>query len=258
MRRRRKNQRREKMIMLFSSVFVLTALTMTGLYVKEKNQAEDDGYVVDLSQLEPDITNSHKEVEEDSDSAQVTSLGIKNQESLFENEKNYESLKKYDFMEEIENEYVENDILDFLVPEEELEFSEKETLLWPIVGNVLINYDMEAPVYFATLDQYKCNPALIIQAKEGQNVMAATDGIVSKIEKTEELGNVIVMDVGNGYEVIYGQLNNLKVKEGDRVMQGDYIADVAAPTKYYIVEGSNIYFALRKDGEPVNPMMQLQ
>ena len=37
MRRRRKNQKREKMIMLCSSVFVLTALTMTGLYVKDKN-----------------------------------------------------------------------------------------------------------------------------------------------------------------------------------------------------------------------------
>ena len=53
MKRRRKNQKRERTIMLCSSVLVLTALTMTGIYVKEKNQAQDDGYVVDLSQLEP-------------------------------------------------------------------------------------------------------------------------------------------------------------------------------------------------------------
>lgn len=258
MRRRRKNQKREKMIMLCSSVLVLTALTMTGLYVKEKKQVEEDGYVVDLSKLEPQTTQIASEEEEDTDSAQVSSPGVKNQDSLRDTGKNYESSKNYNFLEKIEEEYAENDLTDFLVQEEELEFSEKESLLWPIVGNVLINYDMEKPVYFATLDQYKCNPAIIIQAKEGQNVMAATEGLVRKIEKTEELGNVITMDIGNGYEMVYGQLTNLQVKEGDRVSQGDYIADVAAPTKYYVVEGSNVYFALKKDGKPLNPMTQLQ
>ena len=59
MKRGRKKQRRERMIMIGSSLFVLTALTMTGIYVKDKNQVQDDGYVVDLSQLEI------KDVEED-------------------------------------------------------------------------------------------------------------------------------------------------------------------------------------------------
>ena len=51
MRRRRRNQKKEKMLMLFSSLFVLTALTMTGVYVKERNQLNQDDYVVDLSGL---------------------------------------------------------------------------------------------------------------------------------------------------------------------------------------------------------------
>ena len=67
MKRKRKNQRREKMIMIGSSVFVLTALTMTGIYVKEKNQIQDDGYVVDLSQLE--INDMESTVPEVSDGA---------------------------------------------------------------------------------------------------------------------------------------------------------------------------------------------
>ena len=36
MKRGRKKQRRERMIMIGSSLFVLTALTMTGIYVKDK------------------------------------------------------------------------------------------------------------------------------------------------------------------------------------------------------------------------------
>ena len=237
---------------------MLTALTMTGLYVKEKQKVEDDGYVVDLSQLEPKEDSSNAKTEEESeDSAQVSSLKVKNKEKL-ENETKYDYSQSRDLVEETRKEYVENDIGDLFVEEKEPEFSDQESLLWPIVGNILINYDMEKPVYFATLDQYKCNPAIIIQAKEGQNVMAAADGIISKIEKTEELGNVVTMDVGNGYEIVYGQLTNLQVKEGDRVLQGNYIADVAKPTKYYSVEGCNIYFALRKEGNPVNPITQLK
>ncbi|MEI3219908.1 MAG: hypothetical protein V8S08_10220 [Lachnoclostridium sp.] len=29
---------------------------------------------------------------------------------------------------------------------------------------------------------------------------------------------------------------------------------VSEPTKYYSVEGCNVYFEMRKDGQPVNPM----
>ena len=39
---------------------------------------------------------------------------------------------------------------------------------------------------------------------------------------------------------------------------GDGIGTVAAPTKYYSLEGTNVYFKLTKDGEPVNPMSKLQ
>ena len=59
-------------------------------------------------------------------------------------------------------------------------------------------------------------------------------------------------------DVLIGQLENIQIKEGDMVEEGAYIADVAAPTKYYSVEGDNIYFALKKDGEPVNPMTKLK
>ena len=264
MKRRRKNQKRERLIMVGSSLFVLTALTMTGIYVKEKNQVQDDGYVVDLSQLEIDDTQELMPEASDAisteDSETVSSTKIENRESLWE--KDYNSLfgEDYDFwQDDFEDAVIEEDITDFFVEkEEELKFSEEEQLLWPVVGNVLINYSMDKPVFFPTLEQYKYHPAIVIQAKEGQNIMAAARGKVTKIEKTEELGNVITMDLGRGYEISIGQLSNIQVKEGDMVEKGAYIADVASPTKYYSVEGDNVYFSLKKEGEPVNPMTKLQ
>ena len=39
---------------------------------------------------------------------------------------------------------------------------------------------------------------------------------------------------------------------------GDVIGTVAAPTKYYSVEGTNAYFKLTLDNVPVNPLGELQ
>lgn len=36
--------------------------------------------------------------------------------------------------------------------------------------------------------------------------------------------------------------------------QGDTIGYLAEPTKYYSVEGANLYFVMTKEGKPVNPM----
>ena len=65
------------------------------------------------------------------------------------------------------------------------------------------------------------------------------------------------MRLGDGYELTYGQLREVTVEEGDYVETGAYIGKVAAPTKYYTAEGTNVYFKMTKDGEPVNPMNYL-
>ena len=138
--------------------------------------------------------------------------------------------------------------------EEELTFSKEENLIWPLDGNVIINYSMDQTVYFATLDQYKYNPALIISGEMGEPVLAAADGRVKSVKSDAKTGNMIVMDIGNGYELVYGQLQEIRVIEGEKIEQGDVIAYVEEPTKYYTVEGPNLYFQLLKDEKPENPL----
>ena len=138
-----------------------------------------------------------------------------------------------------------------------LTFSDSDTLVWPIVGNILVNYSMDKTVYFPTLQQYKYNPAIIIQANVGDLVTAASAGKVSSIFNDPLIVNGITMELGGGYEMTYGQLANILVSEGSYVAAGDVIAEVASPTKYFSVEGTNVYFKLTKDGTPVNPMAKL-
>ncbi|MCC8067300.1 MAG: M23 family metallopeptidase [Clostridiales bacterium] len=137
-------------------------------------------------------------------------------------------------------------------------FTDEESLLWPSAGTIAIDYSMDKSVYFATLNQYKYNPALIISSDSGNQVLASAKGIVESISVDEETGTTLVLNVGNGYKLTYGQLMEPAVSEGDVVEAGDLLAYISEPTKYYSTEGSNLYFAMTKDGEPVDPILYLE
>lgn len=136
-------------------------------------------------------------------------------------------------------------------------FNSDSKLLWPVNGNILMSYSMDKTVYFSTLDQYKYNPALVIAGAEGDQVISAAPGIVKSIDQSAETGLTVNVDIGSGYELFYGQLKEVPVKVGDHVEAKTVLGYVSEPTKYYSVEGSNVYFEMRKDGQPVNPMEYL-
>lgn len=139
----------------------------------------------------------------------------------------------------------------------QVNFTEDTLMQWPVEGAVAVDYSMDKTVYFPTLDQYRVSPAVVIQAEEGSSVMAAVTGTVSSIAENEETGTTLTLDLGNGYEAVYGQLKDVAVTEGETVETGAILGTVSAPTKYYSLEGSNVYFAMRKDGIPVDPVTYL-
>ena len=152
--------------------------------------------------------------------------------------------------EETENEEaVSQDV----IMDRTLHFSETDGLIKPVNGNTVIPYSMDGSTYFATLDQYKYNPALMIGAEEGAVVSACAEGRVVNIFENEEIGHAVTMDLGDGYMITYGQLSGIHVALNSYVDPGEAIASVAAPTKYYTREGSNLYLLLTKDGVPVDP-----
>ena len=138
-----------------------------------------------------------------------------------------------------------------------LSFSEETQMEWPVNGNILLDYNMDQTVYFPTLDQYKLSPAISVQAAEGAPVLASVPGTVYSIEQNAQTGTTVTMEIGSGYQAVYGQLKDLAVEEGATVDKGTVIGYIAAPTKYYSEEGSNLYFAMKKDGEPVDPIAYL-
>jgi len=300
-RTHRKGLGKEQIIMLTASLFVLTALTMTGVYVKEKNKDVNDEYVVDLSEIEKNVpdkvaeitdakeqmnqqavndmdvdpayeeTNSDNvknEVSDLTDAIQIPGVGTVTQSSHKNEEiKANQNTEPIDVEENTEEENgeeqstqpaTETSSNNVKSVSNSYQFSESDQLQWPIVGNVLINYSVDKTVYFPTLDKYKYNSAIVIQATVGEPITAAASGEVVSVFQDPQIGNGITVNIGNGYEVTYGQLDDIQVSTGENIDTGTLLGYVAEPTKYYCVEGSNVYFKVTKDEIPVNPMGQLE
>lgn len=287
---RRNKYKKERIIMLASAVFVLAALTMTGVFVKESsNKNKNDGYTIDFTALEnsaekksdeiveqkaPTDTSASNSIQKDNDmdylpmtevgSGDVELPEITKAAEFLEKQKT-EGLKKNEKEEDtLEEEPVEQEDTSTMGKSVQtkthpaLNFKESDGLDWPIVGNVLVNYSMDKTTYFATLEQYKYSPAIVIAATKGQDIYAAANGKVVEIVEDEEIGKAVVMDLGNGYQLTYGQLDNIQVDKGSYVSTGECVGTVADPTIYYSVEGCNLYFKLTKDGVPINPMGTLK
>lgn len=285
MRRKKNSLRKERIIMISASAFVLTALTMAGVYVREQSRKSDE-YRVDLSELdEQNLADKTNEIAEHMNSGQQDLIGADDLDA----DPDFWEVDSYGVEVKIPgvtNERVtaeeageaENDLSqNILTTKEDNSDAEGESesgvetgaenvitanynfpgqmeLSWPLYGDLIMNYSMDKTLYFETLGQYRYNPALIINAEEGTVVASAANGVVKEVYNSTELGNVVVMDIGEGYELTYGQLSDVTVNAGDVVETGTQLGTVASPSVYYSSEGSNLYFKMTKDGVAMNPM----
>lgn len=155
--------------------------------------------------------------------------------------------------EETEAEDFKQDTAVSKITEEKLHFEPSKGLVWPVEGSVLLDYSMDSTVYFPTLQQYKYNPAMVLAGKVNDKVYFIAKGKITNIETNEVTGCTVTQDIGDGYTAIYGQLKELNFEVGDMVQSGQVVGYISEPTKYYSVEGSNVYFQLLKNGVPVDP-----
>lgn len=139
-----------------------------------------------------------------------------------------------------------------------LHFNQENGLLWPVSGKVLMEYSPDNVVYSKTLQQYRTNPGIVIGSKVGTSVKASANGVVTKVGTDDEMGRYVKMSIGDKFTVLYGQLKDITVQKGSSVKEGQVIGKVAKPSKYYSVEGANVYYKVENDGSTVNPMVLLR
>lgn len=141
---------------------------------------------------------------------------------------------------------------------ESLNFNPDNGLTWPLQGKIIMEYSDDRTVYHQTLQQFKVNPAILIQGEVGTEVVSSAKGIVTSIELKPDTGITLTVDIGNGYKLVYGQLQESKLKAGDVVEEGKVIGKLDKVSKYYSVEGNHLYFQVLNAETTVNPMSLLK
>ncbi len=92
---------------------------------------------------------------------------------------------------------------------------------------------------------------LFIRAEEGQPVKAVADGQVVYADWLRGYGNLVIVDHGTGYWSLYGHNESLTKQVGDSIAAGEAIASVGSTGG---AVSSGVYFELRQDGKPFDPM----
>ena len=92
---------------------------------------------------------------------------------------------------------------------------------------------------------------LFIRAAVGEVVHAVADGRVVYADWLRGFGNLLILDHGGGYMSLYGYNEGLLRQVGEGVKGGDAVAQVGASGG---AEESGLYFELRHDGKPFDPL----
>ena len=92
---------------------------------------------------------------------------------------------------------------------------------------------------------------LFIAAKEGDEVKAIAPGEVVYADWLRGFGNLLILDHGSGYMSLYGNNEALYRRVGDRLNAGDTVASVGNSGGS---EESGLYFELRHNGKPFDPL----
>jgi septal ring factor EnvC (AmiA/AmiB activator) len=124
--------------------------------------------------------------------------------------------------------------------------SKKGKLRWPVSeGSIVAHFGNQKHPTLKTITQ---NTGIDIAVKAGSPVSAVAEGEISKIWWLPGYGNIVIINHYSGYRTIYTHLAEIKITEGQKVKEGDVIAESGEA-----LNGPRLHFELWKDREKQNP-----
>ena len=119
----------------------------------------------------------------------------------------------------------------------------KGSLPWPVKGRLAQTFG--SPRADSHWD------GVLIEANEGTDIKAVTEGKVVYAEWKMGYGMLLIIDHGHGYMTLYAFNQSLYKHEGDWVEAGDVIATVGQSGGR---SQAGLYFGIRQNGTPVDPL----
>jgi murein DD-endopeptidase MepM/ murein hydrolase activator NlpD len=124
--------------------------------------------------------------------------------------------------------------------------------LWPVLGRITSAFGETR--FSSSSGGTRPHMGIDIAAPTGTPIAATADGVVLIAGMESEYGRLVCVDHGHGYTTMYGHLNVIHVKPGDRVQAGKILGTVG--TSGYTT-GPHLHYEVRMYGRPVNPFSYL-
>ena len=102
-------------------------------------------------------------------------------------------------------------------------------------------------------DAAELHKGVDIGSLQSLDINAAAPGVVESVGYAtgfEGYGNIVLVDLGSGFQALYAHLSEVSVESGDAVFTGQRLGR-AGCTGY--CTGTHLHFELREDGTAVDP-----
>ena len=124
-------------------------------------------------------------------------------------------------------------------------------LPWPASGTVARRFGRQPSSRFGTVVSRN---GIDIAVNEGTLVRAVHEGTVAYADQFSGYGNLIIVEHGDRTYSLYGYLGPLRVERGDRIeLEAELAESGRSPSG-----NPALYFELRVDGHPVDPLQWLK
>jgi septal ring factor EnvC (AmiA/AmiB activator) len=126
----------------------------------------------------------------------------------------------------------------------------KGDLDWPVEGRVLARFGRERQRFGTVLPR----TGIEIGASASTPVQALHEGRVMFADAFAGLGRLVIVEHGPGAFSLYGHLGSIAVQRGETVTRGGRVGTVG----HTPAGAEAMYFELRIDGHPVDPLEWLK
>lgn len=118
-------------------------------------------------------------------------------------------------------------------------------IIWPLKGVITSRFGKRTPTEIVSANHY----GIDIAGNIGDSIICAIDGVVTISSSEGDYGKHIKVENGE-VATLYAHCNTLFVNEGDRVKQGDKIAEVGETGR---ATGPHLHFEIKREGRFINP-----
>jgi murein DD-endopeptidase MepM/ murein hydrolase activator NlpD len=133
-------------------------------------------------------------------------------------------------------------------PSQPDDFTATNKFIWPVSGRVLSS--------FGEMENGYANDGVNIEVPEGTPVKAADHGtVIYSGNQLAGFGNLLLVKHSNGYVTAYAHNQRLLVRKGDKVRQGQVIANAGRTGD---VSKPQVHFEIRRGDKPVNPKTYIE